>query len=214
MFPSALNLADFFVTLISGDPPAPRAMLRSRTFEAFHTRKVWSCRESNSRIPHAQKRTICQPSYSHRACLNSVPPCRTERNGTRLVRSVPLVKKRVDVHNLGSRQPNQYGDNLLHMPRHKKQGCWCAISVCLNLRQWVMSSHSDKILCLFGRAVRSSWRRRGPTSNTCHVLPLPTHKKLFSSGCMESVRCRQPISTKLIWQIQFLSVRSSATWRG
>ena len=123
---------------------------------------------------------------------------RAERNEAvhgRSFRSYVINRVRVHPESWASPAKMSTNDNFVRMPRHNYSysACVCATSVHLHLQRCQSPSNkaffvpvqSGRSVGLFGAPEEEKW---GPTD----ALPLP--RKLFFSGCMESVRCRQPIS--------------------
>ena len=101
-----------------------------------------------------------QSSGHLRACLNSLRPCGTGRNGTRLfmaVRSVPRYKIVFgSIQNFEPRQPSQYEQQpFSHV--HDTTACWCEKGV-----------HSNKTLFVPVRSGRSVLlkKKKGPNTSS------------------------------------------------
>ena len=123
-----------------------------------------------------------------RACLNSIRPCGTGRNGTRLfmsIRSVPRKKILfVSIQNLGPRQPNHYQRCPFRMPRHNSV---FVRNTCPPPSTVMSIAIKPDFIC--ARSVRPFGL---PTEEkgAQHMFFLLLYRKMFFSGCMESVRCR------------------------
>ena len=76
---------------------------------------------------------------------------------------------------------------------------------------WCPSTSNNKLLFPFGWAVRSSQTKK---TGATLFLPFPRYIYCFFSGCTESIRFPQPISTNSCCKIVLRSVRSNALWAG